>query len=52
MNTVLENHVKNIQLKTYKGFRLLRGYPIHGQRTRSNHKTSFKKSYKFKFYYL
>lgn len=52
MTYTLNKHTEAIQLKTYKGFRLLKGYPINGQRTRSNHKTPQRKPYKFSFYYI
>jgi ribosomal protein S13 len=52
MNYNLNRHTESIQLKTYKGFRLLKGYPSNGQRTRSNHKTPQRKPYKFSFYYI
>ena len=55
-NYLLEHILKNIKnkirSKTYKGFRLLKGYPSNGQRTRSNFRTSIRKPYKFKFYYI
>lgn len=34
---------QQVILKTYKGLRKLKGYPVRGQRTRSNAKTSKKK---------
>lgn len=47
--TVLENHRKLIKLNSRKGIRLLNGFPIYGQRTRSNAKTSCKFPYKYQF---
>ena len=52
MNFTSERHEALKSLKTYTGFRLLNGYPINGQRTRSNYKTSRKKNYKFSFYFM
>jgi ribosomal protein S13 len=40
------------KIKVYRGFRLLRGYPVNGQRTRSNYKTSSKKPYFYSFYFI
>lgn len=52
MNFMLSKQLYSIQLKTYKGFRLMKGYPSNGQRTRSNHKTASRKPYKSTFYYI
>lgn len=49
---VLSMHKSLIRLNSYKGLRLLNGYPIHGQRTRSNHKTALKFPYTLKFKHL
>lgn len=52
MNFSLKKHSDAIQIRSYKGIRLLKGYPINGQRTRSNHKTAQRKPYRFLFYYV
>jgi ribosomal protein S13 len=52
MNFNLSKQTESIKLKTYKGFRLLKGYPANGQRTRSNHRTSMRRPYKFEFFYI
>lgn len=39
---ILKNKLQ-IKIKSYKGLRKLKGYPVRGQRTRSNAKTSRKK---------
>lgn len=46
---VLSRHKALIGLNHRKGLRLLNGYPINGQRTRSNAKTASKFPYKLKF---
>lgn len=37
---LFNNNNKHINLKSYKGLRKLNGYPVRGQRTRSNAKTA------------
>nr|YP_009485509.1 ribosomal protein S13 [Melosira undulata]AVR57573.1 ribosomal protein S13 [Melosira undulata] len=39
---LVKNHSKYINLKCYKGLRKVYGYPVRGQRTRSNAKTAKK----------
>ena len=41
---ILNNITRQIHLKTYKGFRHKYKYPVRGQRTRSNHQTSRKRT--------
>jgi ribosomal protein S13 len=48
-NYILSRHLRLISLNSRKGIRLLNGYPIYGQRTRSNAKTSSKYPYKLQF---
>lgn len=43
----LSRHSFLKKIKAYRGFRLLKGYPTNGQRTRSNHKTSLRKPYHY-----
>jgi ribosomal protein S13 len=57
LDDVLQNYNLSKQfflkkMKNYRGIRLLRGYPSHGQRTRSNASTALKKQYYFNFYYV
>lgn len=43
----VKSHIKDkIIQHTYTGYRHLQGYPVRGQRTRSNHKTAAKKNIK------
>lgn len=37
-----KNIISKIQMKAYSGYRHLYGYPVRGQRTRSNHVTAKK----------
>lgn len=46
---ILSRHKFLISLNNRKGIRLLNGYPINGQRTRSNAKTASRFPYKLKF---
>jgi small subunit ribosomal protein S13 len=39
---LLNQHKKLINIKSYKGLRKLKGFPVRGQRTRSNAKTAKK----------
>jgi len=52
MNFYILKHTFLKKIKVYRGFRLLRGYPVSGQRTRSNYKTSSKKPYFYSFYFI
>lgn len=52
LNFYIVRHSFIKKLKIYRGFRLLRGYPSMGQRTRSNYKTSLKKPYYYSFYFI
>ena len=40
------NLEKLVEIKSYRGIRRIKGYPIRGQRTRSNAKTARKKLFK------
>lgn len=48
-NNILSRHIFKINLENRTSKRLLDGYPIYGQRTRSNSKTAAKFPYKLKF---
>lgn len=39
---IAENLKRKILMKSYQGLRLVKGYPVRGQRTRSNAKTAKK----------
>ena len=44
---LINSHQKLINVKSYKGLRKLKGFPVRGQRTRSNAKTAKKNNIKF-----